>query len=133
MRRRYQILRLHRLDARNGATLENGCRFVECLARGWIGDIDATYVTIPAGSATRPHLHRRACCFVFIVDGRAEAQLGVRRHRVAMNDFVLISPGVAHSFRALTEPVTLLSIHVPALGGAEGDLEFVRERRGVER
>lgn len=125
MRKTYRVLRLHHLD-RRGSTLDNGCRFIDCLKPGELGDIDVTYITIPPGRRTRPHVHRKARCFIFVVDGRAIAHLGGRRRRVTMNDFVLVRPNVAHSFEALDEPVTLLTIHSPALCRAsiDGDIEY---------
>jgi quercetin dioxygenase-like cupin family protein len=120
----YRLLRLHELDSDRGMTLENGCRFVECLKKGEIGDLDATLITIPARRSTQPHRHARTRCFVFVVDGQGEARLNDDRRRVALNDFVLIEPGVTHQFRAFEEAMTLLSIHSPGLSEADGDLDL---------
>lgn len=43
---------------------------------------------------------------------------------MSLNDFVLIQPGVVHSFRAGAEPMTLLSIHSPALTSRDGDVDL---------
>lgn len=133
MTRGFRIVRLHRLDASNGSWLESGCRFVECLSAGAIGDVDATHITIAPGRRTQPHFHRRSRCFVFVVDGCGVAHLGGRRRRVALNDFVLIQPGVVHAFEALDEPLTLLAIHGPALvrGDSGCDIEF--DSKGPKR
>lgn len=127
----YQVFRLHRLDASHGSTLENGCRFVECLHPGLLGDVDATYITIPPGERTVPHFHRRSRCFVFVVDGRVIAHVGRRRQRLTMNDFILILPRTTHSFEALDDPVTLFSLHSPAIGAGtpDGDIEFCGDGR----
>ncbi len=121
----WKILRLDRLDGKSGATLENGCRFVECLEPGVVGDVDATHVTVPAGRRTSPHRHRRSTCFIFVVDGKGVAHLDGRREPVALNDFVLVRPGIVHSFEAGEEPLTLLTLHGPALAnGGDADVEY---------
>jgi mannose-6-phosphate isomerase-like protein (cupin superfamily) len=120
---RIEIRQLHKLDKSHGNTLENGCRFVECLNAGELGDLDATYISVPMGKSTRPHKHTRTRCFVFVVDGKGVVRTGSERRGVALNDFVLIPPGVVHSFEATVEPMTLLSLHSPALNG-NGDLDL---------
>ena len=124
----WQILRLHKLDAKTGATLDNGCRFVECLPPGPLGDVDVTHITVPANSRTAPHRHRKSTCFVFVVDGSGFVRLDGRRERVALNDFVLIEPRTVHAFEANGEPLTLLSVHSPSLSAdGDADIEYCRE------
>lgn len=125
---RPRVLHLHRMDEKGGATLDHGARYVECLPAGLLGDVDATHIIIPAGGGTDPHRHRRATCFVFVVDGRGAAVLNRRRQRIALNDFVVIPPKVWHSFHASPdEPMTLLCLHGPAVlrrDGTDPDLEY---------
>lgn len=123
----YKIRRLHNLDHENGSTLEDGCRFVNCLPPGILGNVDGTHITVPAGRRTRPHLHWHSTCFVFVVDGSGIARLNGDERRVALNDFIVIRPGTSHGFEAGPEPLTLLSLHGPSLanGTEDIDLEFV--------
>lgn len=122
---KFRISRLQEMDSQTGATLENGCRFIECLKAGELGELDATYITVPPKKSTQAHSHRYSRCFIFVVDGSAIAHLDGAKRRIAINDFLLIQPGVIHSIEALEEGATLFSMHSPPLASEEDvDLEF---------
>jgi quercetin dioxygenase-like cupin family protein len=106
--------------------LEQGCRFIECLNRGEVGDVDATYIQISAAGRTRPHRHKKSRCFIFVVDGHAVMHLNGVARRVALNVFVLIEPGVVHSIEApADEDAILFCLHSPAISADGGaDVEY---------
>jgi mannose-6-phosphate isomerase-like protein (cupin superfamily) len=71
--------------------------------------------TVPAGSATIAHLHRRSEEIYLFTAGRGRMRLGEEEREVSAGDCVVIPPGVAHKLWADPgAPLVLLCCCAPA-------------------
>lgn len=58
--------------------------------------------SLPAGTATQPHLHRATEEFYFILEGHGRFTLDGQSREVRPGDAILIPPGGVHSISAVT-------------------------------
>ncbi|HPA18901.1 MAG TPA: cupin domain-containing protein [Verrucomicrobiae bacterium] len=68
--------------------------------------------SLPAETATRPHLHRASEEFYFILEGHGQMTLGTEIRDVHPGDAILIPPGQRHAIRART-PLRFLCCCAP--------------------
>lgn len=96
---------------------------IEDMVKGWfVGDFEPAVLrskaaevavkTYPAGAAEARHMHKVAQEVTMIVSG--EARMGARHYRAG--DILLIEPGEASDFEALTE-VTTVVVKLPSVMG----------------
>jgi mannose-6-phosphate isomerase-like protein (cupin superfamily) len=79
--------------------------------------------TVPAGSATRLHLHRRAEEIYHIVAGDGTMRLGQEEFPIAAGDTILIAPGTPHCVTNTgTEALRILCACAPAYSHEDTDL-----------
>lgn len=121
---RWKVKHLEGLNSTSGDS-DDGVRYVPCVKKGELAGLDAVHITIDPGKSLPMHVHRRSTCVVFVVEGHAVARIGRRTARVKMNDFVLVPPGIRHSFAARDLPVVLFTIHTPPLYGRGDDPDIV--------
>jgi len=114
MAQKLKIRKLDQLDHEFGESID-GVRFVPCLCKGELPNIDATYITIEKGKEIHLHNHRKTKCLVFVVEGHAMARFGRKKVKVIMNDFIFIPPHLTHGFKAIDVPVTLFAVHTPSI------------------
>jgi len=76
--------------------------------------------TVPAGSETIEHLHRRSEEIYHFTSGAGRMRLGEDEAEVRAGDTVVIAPGVPHKlFNAGPEPLVLLCCCAPPYSDAD--------------
>ena len=69
----------------------------------------------PGRTGPEPHVHEDEDDSFYILDGELTFLLGDREVRAPAGTFVLVPPGVLHTFANRTDtPVRILNIHAPA-------------------
>ncbi|MDQ3823125.1 MAG: cupin domain-containing protein [Actinomycetota bacterium] len=84
----------------------------------------------PGYEGPRPHFHRRHVDSFYVLDGELEFAIGGETVRAEPGTFVLVPPGLVHSFaNPRAEPARFLNVQAPETGF----VELLREReRGEE-
>jgi mannose-6-phosphate isomerase-like protein (cupin superfamily) len=73
---------------------------------------------LAAGASERPHRHRRARQFFFVLDGMAEIRIGHRTHALETRQGLEVAPGQRHVLSAVDEwPLEVLVISAPSTEG----------------
>jgi mannose-6-phosphate isomerase-like protein (cupin superfamily) len=81
----------------------------------------------PGFPGPKPHVHRETLDMFFVLEGTLAMQLAEETLDLLAGSFVLVPPGVAHTFANRTDqPVRLLNMDVPA--GLES---YLREMAGA--
>lgn len=81
----------------------------------------------PRFPGPKPHVHRETLDMFFVLEGTLTMQLGEETLDLLAGSFVLVPPGMAHTFSNRTDqPVRLLNMDAPA--GLES---YLREMAGA--
>jgi len=81
----------------------------------------------PGFTGPKPHLHRETLDMFFVLEGTLTMQLGAETLELFAGSFVLVPPGILHTFSNRTDQrVRLLNMDVPA--GLES---YLREVAGA--
>lgn len=119
------------MDIRNAARLEAAQTLDQSLVtelfhprNDGIQDYSIAQATVPAGSSTRRHAHKRAQEVYYILDGEGLMEVGNESERVGPGDAILIPAGTPHRITAMwPKRLDLLCICCPEY--ADDDTEIL--------